>query len=151
MKTLITAVLLSFASVAYAADAPMVNPHGSSPHGASSTAAEIGDVNVPKAVGQNAYTVAEIIDQAKTLKDKPVLVRAKVVKFSPEIMNKNWVHVRDGSGTVAAKNNDLVVTTKDQAKVGTVVTVKGVVRTDKDFGHGYSYDVLIEDAKLAPN
>jgi hypothetical protein len=73
------------------------------------------------------------------------------VKFSAEIMNKNWVHVRDGSGTVAAKNNDLVVTTKDQAKVGTVVTVKGVVRTDKDFGHGYSYDVLIEDAKLAPN
>ena len=151
MKTLITAVLFSFASVAYAADTSMVNPHGSSPHGASPTAAEIGDVNVPKAVGQNAYTVAEIVDQAKTLKDKPVLVRAKVVKFSPEIMNKNWVHLRDGSGTVAAKNNDLVVTTKDQVKVGTVVTVRGVVRTDKDFGHGYSYDVLIEDAKLAPN
>ena len=151
MKTLITAVLLSFASVAYAADAPMVNPHGSSPHGAIPTTAEIGDVNVPKAVGQNAYTVAEIVDQAKTLKDKPVLVRAKVVKFSPEIMNKNWVHLRDGSGSTVAKNNDLVVTTKDQTKVGAIVTVRGVVRTDKDFGHGYSYEVLIEDAKLASN
>jgi len=149
MKTLLLTGLLSLTSLAYAADAPMVNPHGSSPHGAVASAAEIGDVNVSKAVGQNAYTVAEIIDQSKSLKDKLVLVRGKVVKFSPEIMGKNWIHLRDGSGTAAAKNNDLVLTTKDQAKVGAVVTVKGILRTDKDFGHGYAYEVIIEDALVS--
>jgi hypothetical protein len=40
------------------------------------------------------------------------------------------------------------VTTLDQANVGDVVLVKGVVRTDKDFGSGYSYKVLIEEATL---
>jgi hypothetical protein len=34
------------------------------------------------------------------------------------------------------------------AKVGDVVTVKGVVHTDRDFGSGYAYKVLIEDAAL---
>ncbi len=149
MKILLLVGLFGLTSLAFAADTPMVNPHGSSPHGAVATATEIGDVNVTKAIGQNAYTVAEIIDQSKSLKDKPVVVRGKVVKFSPEIMGKNWIHLRDGSGTTAAKNNDLVLTTKDLAKVGSVVTVKGIVRTDKDFGHGYAYEVIIEDAAVS--
>ena len=149
MKTLLLTALFSLTSLAYAADAPMVNPHGSSPHGAVASAAEVGDVNVAKAVGANAYTVAEIIDQSKILKDKPVVVRGKVVKFSPEIMGKNWMHLRDGSGTAAAKNNDLVLTTKDQAKVGAVVIARGIVRTDKDFGHGYAYEVIMEEASVS--
>ena len=148
MKTLLFATMLGFFSLAYAVDATTVNPHGSSPHGSAMSAVDLGDINVSKAPGQNAYTVAEVIDQASSLKDKPVVVRAKVVKFSPEIMNKNWIHLRDGSGSAANKNNDLVVTSKDQAKVGSVVVVKGVVRTNKDFGHGYSYSVLIEDASV---
>jgi len=150
MRTLLFAGLFTITSLASAADSAMVNPHGSSPYGGAS-AVEIGDVNVSKAAGSNAYTVAEIIDQSKSLKDKPIVVRGKVVKFSPEIMSKNWIHIRDGSGTAAAKNNDLVVTTKDQATVGSVVAIKGIARTDKDFGHGYSYDILIEDAKVSPN
>ena len=149
MKILLFTGLLTLTSLAYATDAPMVNPHGSLPHGAVASATEMGDINVTKAVGQNAYTVAEIIDQSKGLKDRPVVVRGKVVKFSPEIMSKNWIHLRDGSGTAAAKNNDLVLTTKDQAKVGAVVTVRGIVRTDKDFGHGYAYEVIIEDASVS--
>lgn len=149
MKTLLLTALFSLTSLAYAADAPMVNPHGSSPHGAVASAAEVGDVNVAKAVGANAYTVAEIIDQSKILKDKPVVVRGKVVKFSPEIMGKNWIHLRDGSGTAAAKNNDLVLTTKDQVKVGAVVIARGIVRTDKDFGHGYAYEVIMEEASVS--
>ncbi len=149
MKTLLLTALFSLTSLAYAADAPMVNPHGSSPHGAVASAAEVGDVNVAKAVGANAYTVAEIIDQSKILKDKPAVVRGKVVKFSPEIMGKNWIHLRDGSGTAAAKNNDLVLTTKDQVKVGAVVIARGIVRTDKDFGHGYAYEVIMEEASVS--
>jgi hypothetical protein len=111
-------------------------------------ATDIGDVHVPKAGGANARTVAEIISKSAELKDKPVLVRGKVVKFNPEIMGKNWIHLRDGSGSAANNTNDVLVTTKNQAKVGDVVTVKGVVRTDKDFGSGYFYKVLIEEATL---
>ena len=36
------------------------------------------------------------------------------------------------------------------AKVGDVVTARGTVRTDQDFGSGYAYKVLVEDAKLQP-
>jgi hypothetical protein len=75
-------------------------------------------------------------------------VRGKVVKYNPEIMGKNWIHLRDGSGTATANTNDILVTTANQAKLGDIVTVKGTVRTGKDFGAGYSYKVLIEEATL---
>jgi hypothetical protein len=32
--------------------------------------------------------------------------------------------------------------------VGDVVVVKGTVRLDKDFGAGYAYPVIVEDAKI---
>lgn len=107
---------------------------------------DITDLKVDKAVGANARTVAEINTKAVELKDKPVLVRGKVVKYNQGIMGKNWIHLRDGTGTEAS--NDILVTTQAQAKVGDVVTVKGTVRNDKDFGAGYSYKVLIEEATL---
>jgi hypothetical protein len=75
-------------------------------------------------------------------------VRGKVVKYNPEIMGKNWVHLRDGTGSTVDNSNDILVTTTNEAKIGEVVTAKGVVRTDQDFGSGYSYKVLIEDATL---
>lgn len=110
---------------------------------------EAGDARVAKAGGANARTVEEVVTQGAQLKDKPVLVRAKVVKYNAGIMGRNWLHVRDGSGSAAANSNDILVTTAAPAEVGEVVTVQGTVRTDKDFGAGYSYKVLIEDAKLS--
>lgn len=111
---------------------------------------ETDDIRVPKATGTNARTVEEIITRGGHLKDKPVLVRGKVVKFNPGIMGRNWVHLRDGSGSTAAGTNDILVTTQAQARVGDIVTVKGIVRADKDFGAGYAYKVLIEEATLQP-
>lgn len=105
-------------------------------------------VKVAKATGADAYTVGELNTKATTLKDKPVLVHATVVKFSANIMNKNWVHLRDGSGVAKDGSDDILVTTQDQAKVGDVVTLKGVLRTNKDFGAGYMYKVIVEDGKL---
>jgi len=107
-------------------------------------------VKVAKAKGANAYTVAEVIAQAEKLKDKPVVISGKVVKYNGSIMGKNWVHLQDGSGNAGAGTHDLLVTSAAVAKVGDVVTVAGTVRTDKDFGAGYSYKVLIEDATLKP-
>ncbi|MCX7162554.1 MAG: hypothetical protein NT083_05850 [Rhodocyclales bacterium] len=117
-------------------------------HSAAPKAEFTGDVKVAKASGADARTVAEVVSKNAELKDKTVQVRGKVVKFTEAVMGKNWIHLRDGSGSAADKTDDLLVTTKDQAKVGDVVLVKGMVRTDKDFGSGYSYKVLVEDASL---
>ena len=106
------------------------------------------DAHVTKAGSANARTVAEIMSKSAELKDKTVVVRGKVVKYNAEIMGKNWVHLRDGSGSAADGTNDILVTTKGRTNVGDIVTAKGVVRTDKDFGAGYTYKVLIEEATL---
>jgi hypothetical protein len=116
---------------------------------ASGPAAEVGDVKVAKATGGDARTVAEVWAQRKALKDKPVTIRGKVVKFNPGIMGKNWVHLRDGSGTADKKDNDITITTADTVAVGDVVTAKGKVLVEKDFGAGYAYPVIIEEAKVA--
>lgn len=108
------------------------------------------DAPVAKASGANARTVAEIVTQAAQLKDKPVLVRGRVVKYNPGIMDRNWIHLRDGSGSAADNSNDLLVTSRSGTKMGDIVTVKGIVRTDKEFGSGYSYKVIIEDATFQP-
>ena len=89
-----------------------------------------------------------MIAKSKELKGKKVQIRAQVVKFTPGIMKRNWVHIQDGSGTAAAKNNDILVTTLDSTKIGEVVLVKGVIGNDRDFGSGYVYPVLVEEAKL---
>jgi hypothetical protein len=105
-------------------------------------------IKVAKATGPDARTVAEIVGQRLELKDKSVTVRGKVVKFTPEVMGKNWIHLRDGSGSEAEHTNDVLVTSKDAVTVGDVVVAKGVVRTDVDLGHGYAYRVLVEEARL---
>lgn len=110
--------------------------------------ATAGNVHVAKATGANARTVAEVMTGGAQLKDKTVIVRGKVVKYNPGIMGKNWVHLRDGSGSAADESNDLLVTTMSETRVGAVVTAKGIVRTDKDFGAGYAYKTLVEEATL---
>jgi hypothetical protein len=109
---------------------------------------DLNNIKVAKATGANARTVAEVLGKGAELKDKPVLVRGKVVKYNEDIMGKNWVHLRDGSGSESDKTNDLLVTTKSATRVGAVVTVKGTVHTDRDLGSGYFYKVLVEDATL---
>lgn len=127
---------------------PAAGQQATAPHAMPPKAVDAPDVRVPKATGANAKTVAEIMAKPADLKDKPVLVRGKIVKYNPSIMGKNWIHLRDGTGSAADQTNDVLVTTAEQAKVGDIVTVKGVVRTDKNLGSGYSYKVIVEEATL---
>lgn len=138
------------------------SPHGASPadpaaqaaimkeqHAAAATKVEdVGEIKVAKAEGADGKTVAEVYASRAKLKDGFVAVRGKVVKFLPGIMGRNWIHLRDGSGSAAAKDNDLTVTTQAAAAVGDTVLVRGTVRLDKDFGMGYQYAVLVEDAQV---
>jgi hypothetical protein len=150
-------------AAAPAAALPMVSDHpptagttgGETPqqmaaqHGqAAGGPADAPDVKVPKAEGANAKTVAELYAQRTALKGKEITVQAKVVKVTSGVMGRNWLHVRDGSGSKTTKTNDLTVTTEANAKVGDVVIVTGLVSVDKDFGAGYAYPIIIESAKL---
>ena len=72
-------------------------------------------------------------------------IKGQVTKFSPNIMGKNWVHIQDGTND--SGNYDLTVTTNDVVKVGDVVTFEGTIVLKKDFGAGYFYEVIMEDAK----
>lgn len=131
MKTLLSAVLLAVSASAWAADAPKATA-----------------IKVEKAVGENAYTVAEIVKKREELKDKSVLVRGEVVKFNPQIMGKNWTHLQDGSGSEKDESNDILITMNEAVKVGDVVTIKATVRMNKDFGFGYNYEVMLEDGEV---
>jgi hypothetical protein len=92
-------------------------------------------------------TVAEIYAERDQLAGTQVVVRGKVVKTNAGIMERNWLHVQDGTGE--AGTNDLTVTTTAAVPpVGTTVLVSGQVATNKDFGLGYQYDVILEDAEV---
>lgn len=105
-------------------------------------------IKIVKASGTNAHTVEEIVTDAAKLKDKTVSVRGQVVKYNAGIMGKNWVHLRDGTGSANAGSDDILVTTRNETKTGSTVTAQGTVRTNKDFGAGYAFAVMIEDAAL---
>ena len=134
-----------------AAQAP-VNPMaaGDVPASGGSAAAIVpsSDAKVDKAEGENAYTIAELYAKKGELNDKKVKVRGKVMKVSKMIMGKNWLHLQDGTGDAAATTHDLVVTTAGEAEKDAVVVVEGTMHADKDFGSGYRYDVIIEDAEV---
>jgi hypothetical protein len=120
--------------------------HAAAGHGtgASAKAAKVDLSNIKKADG--GETVGELFSKKAALAGKDVVVRGRVVKFSPAIMGKNWVHVQDGTGN--AGSNDLTVSTSATAAVGDTVVVRGKLSTDRDLGAGYHYDVIIEDGTV---
>lgn len=103
-------------------------------------------VSVERATGPDAYTIAELYKKRELLRGKSVEVKAKVIKVSTGIMKMNWVHLQDGSGDAKAGTYDIVATSAEMPVVGDIVVARGTLSTDKDFGSGYKYSVLIEKA-----
>lgn len=106
------------------------------------------EVNVHKATGENSQSVGECFEKGKELDSKTVRVRGKVMKISRMIMGKNWLHIQDGTGNPMKNQHDLVVTTAEEPTEGEVITVQGVLKANRDFGAGYKYEVIVEDAKI---
>jgi hypothetical protein len=125
------------------------NPHGAGAMGAKEPAIDAASVKVPKAEGPDAKTVEEIWAQKDALKGKRVVVRGIVVKYSSNIMGKNWIHLRDGSGSADKQTDDITVTTNSISSKGETVVVTGTLATNVDIGAGYTYGALIEDASVA--
>ncbi|GKT11388.1 MAG: hypothetical protein ISEC1_P0352 [Thiomicrorhabdus sp.] len=95
---------------------------------------------VLKVVG--GKSIAEIYEQKSDLKGKGIRVKGEVTKFTAQILGKNWIHIRDSSTAT-----DLTVTTSETAAVGDVIVLEGVIGLERDFGYGYIYPVIMEEAR----
>jgi hypothetical protein len=118
-------------------------PQGTSP-GSKQAVPEKKTVKVEPADG--GITIEKLFSQKSTYSGKSVKIRGEVVKFSPEIMGKNWIHIQDG--TASGIDYDLTITTMEKVNVGDVVVFEGNITLDKDFGAGYAYSLIMEDAVL---
>ena len=115
-------------------------------HGTTSKAPPA-NISVEKLEG--GYTIAEILSKSDELAGKDVKLRAVVVKVLPNIMNKTWIHLQDGTSTETGENELTVTYTgSEQFEVGDVVVVSGVLKTNVDIGSGYFFKVLIDGAQI---
>jgi hypothetical protein len=131
---------------ANAPEAPPAAMPAPPPH--PTPAAPVGTVDLSGIeAAEGGRTIAEVFAEKDQLAGETIVFRGKVVKVNAGIMGKNWLHVRDGSGAEGA--NDLTVTTIDVLpNVGDTVLVSGVIELNKDFGMGYQYDLIIENADV---
>jgi len=131
---------------------PGANPHegmqGEMGKVANTLDPDAAAIEVAKAEGANGRTVAELYAEMDGLSGKTVVLRGKVVKYSADIMGRNWIHLQDGTGDAAAGTNDITVTSSAATAVGDIVLIEGTVAVDKDFGSGYRYAVIVEDALI---
>ena len=133
-------------TVVSAATGGMQMPEGHPPISGMKAPEEIDLSDIRKAEG--GLTIAEIYGDKTELSGKEVKLRGKVVKFSPQIMGTNWIHLQDGSGEQASGTHDLTVTSNIQVKVGDTLVVTGPLTLDKDFGYGYQYTLIMENATV---
>lgn len=94
-------------------------------------------------------TISTIYANPQSFEGKRIKVRGKVVKFNDRIMGRNWVHIQDG--TEYNGKFDLAITTKDMVNKGETVVFEGSIQLNRDFGAGYTYDVIMENARLLSN
>jgi hypothetical protein len=102
------------------------------------------NVQLEKADGE--MTIAEIFGNRETYSGKEIEIRGVVVKVNKQIMGKNWIHIQDGTNSNG--KFDLTITSQDLAEVNDEVTFNGKITLEKDFGSGYFYEVIMEDAEL---
>lgn len=114
------------------------------PHSGKVEPGQKSNIQLEKA--DNEVTIAEIFGNRADFSGKEVEIRGVVVKVNKQIMGKNWVHIQDGTNSNG--KFDLTITTQDLAEVNDEVTFKGKITLEKDFGSGYFYDVIMEEAVL---
>ena len=93
---------------------------------------------------EGSVKIADIISNPEKYDGKTIQVSGECVKINPNIMGRNWVHLKDGS----LDDYDFVITTDAAIPEGHVITMTGTVVLNKDFGAGYKYDVIIEDGAI---
>ncbi|HLO90137.1 MAG: hypothetical protein ACM3ME_08155 [Chloroflexota bacterium] len=133
----------TFPSIMFVEDAALSYEKKNTVSPGKLTPGQVTDLDIKKANG--GISIEELFRDKEKYNGQEVIVRGVIVKYNEKIMGKNWAHIQDGS-----KFNDqydLTVTTADTLAQGQIVTFKGKIILNKDFGHGYAYDVIMEDAK----
>ena len=108
----------------------------------SRVAAEKSNVEVVRAEG--AISIEALFADPAAYEGKSIRVTGQVTKFNPYIMDRNWVHLQDG--TDYQGKFDLTATTDEFFETGNTVTLEGILALNRDFGYGYSYEILLENA-----
>ena len=101
--------------------------------------------DVKAEVPSGGITIADLYKNPGNYSGKEVIIRGVVTKYNPEIMKRNWVHIQDGSEYEG--KFDLTITTNDSLTAGKYATFKGTISLNKDFGSGYYYDIIMEQAR----
>lgn len=117
-------------------------PHESIKHVASKK-----EVNVERREGTTP--IADIYANRAKYENQVIRVVGQVTKVNSGIMGRNWIHLQDG--TSDGDNFDLTITTHDLVNVGETVEFEGKIFLKKDFGAGYSYEVIMEEASVKTN
>jgi len=91
-----------------------------------------------------SISISELVNNSASYEGKIVVLSGTVTKVNPNIMGRNWIHLKDGS----MDDYDLVITSSIAIPEGHEVSLKGMVTLNRDFGAGYSYDILVENAEL---
>ena len=99
------------------------------------------NVTVKQAAG--GITIAQLYSKKESFNNQTVKIKGQVTKVNKGIMDKNWIHLQDG--TSSADNYDLTITTMGDFKTGDIVTFEGKISLKKDFGYGYYYEVIMEN------
>jgi LysM repeat protein len=103
------------------------------------------DVMSSKYQQKGGVTVAELFANRDLYVGKKIRVRGMVTKTSAQIMKKNWLHLQDGSSFKGA--DDLVFTSTGELPAeGSIIIAEGILSKDIDFGYGYFYPVIVENA-----
>ncbi|PKQ61530.1 hypothetical protein BZG02_15170 [Labilibaculum filiforme] len=125
-------------------DTPIENKMPMQASGMKKQTAKKIEVSIEKTEGNP--NIATIFSEKEKFSGKQVSIKGKVAKFNQNIMGKNWIHIQDGSDFEG--DFDLTITSVATVAVGQIIEVTGIIALNKDFGAGYSYNVIMEDATI---
>lgn len=97
-----------------------------------------------KVVHKGTIKISELVQDPKKYEGHTIQIRGKCVKVNPDIMDRNWIHVQDGTRDAY----DLVVTSNSYIPEGKEFTMRALVSLNRDFGAGYTYDLILENGVL---
>lgn len=103
---------------------------------------------IASAFAADTVTVADLHAKRTELGGQQISISGKVIKVNNGIMRRNFIHLQDGTGS--GDTDRVIFTSQQTAEVGSQITATGTVKLDTDFGMGYFYPTLVEDATLTP-
>ena len=121
------------------------HPGGNMQEASAGATGAVADVDIKKVAG--IISLSKLLEKPDQHAGKTVVVGGKVVKVNNGIMGKNWIHIQDGT-SLKGKKCDLAITTQENIPMGATVAFEGKIFINKDFGAGYRYDIIMEEAAI---